>query len=336
MISGWAKPVAALVVALLLGCGGLVALAAAAIPAAGCAVAPGPAGSWDAEQTGNAVTIVRIGVQLAVPRRGWVIAVATAIQESRLRNLGHLGDRNDHDSLGLFQQRPSQGWGTPVQLTDPRYAATAFYRALQRVPGWENLPLTVAAQRVQRSAFPDAYARHEPAATGLVDQAAADLGLPGDCASGWVLPVPAGSYRIASGYGPRWGTFHYGLDLAAPTGTPIHATASGTVVAAACTSPYCDRPGAVNAAGMPVTPGCGWRVQLQHGDGIATTYCHALRLTVQTGQTVVAGQVIGYVGSTGHSTGAHLHFQIHRSAPPISNATTVDPLPFLRDVGVNL
>jgi murein DD-endopeptidase MepM/ murein hydrolase activator NlpD len=322
----------------LLCVGGVVALAAAALSPATIACATpasgGAVGSWDADQSANAVTIVRVGAQLEVPRRGWVIAVATAIQESGLRNLGNLGDRNDHDSLGLFQQRPSQGWGSPAQLTDPVYAATAFYRALLRVPNWATLPLTVAAQAVQRSAYPDAYAKHESAATVLVDRAAAQLGLPGCATTGWVLPLPTGSYQMSSGYGPRGGTFHYGTDFAAPTGTPIYAAAAGTVVTAACTSPFCDRPGILGADGTPLTPGCGFEVQIQHPDAIATTYCHAQTLTVHTGQTVSAGQVIGTVGSTGNSTGAHLHFQVHRNAPPISNATTVDPLAFLRTSGL--
>src|SRR5690349_13378619 len=130
------------------------ALVLVALPATTGCVAPAGGGgtvdSWHADQSANAVTVVRVGAQLQVPRRGWVIAVATAIQESGLHNLGNLGDRNDHDSLGLFQQRPSQGWGTPAQLTDPVYAATAFYRALLRVPAWSTLPLTQAAQAVQR------------------------------------------------------------------------------------------------------------------------------------------------------------------------------------------
>ena len=124
--------------------------------------------TWDGTQRENATTIVQVGVALAVPERGLVVALAAAMQESRLHNLGHLGAKNDRDSLGLFQQRPSMGWGSAAQVTDPIYAATAFYLALQSVPGWDSMAVTVAAQRVQRSAFPNAYARWETDATSLV------------------------------------------------------------------------------------------------------------------------------------------------------------------------
>jgi hypothetical protein len=119
---------------------------------------------YDAEQVANAATVVAVGRQLNIPERGWVVAVATAMQESGLRNLDH-GDR---DSLGLFQQRPSQGWGTPVQVLDPTYAATEFYRHLHAVPGWEAMDVNAAAQAVQRSGTPHAYARHEQAAREIV------------------------------------------------------------------------------------------------------------------------------------------------------------------------
>lgn len=132
--------------------------------------APDTPTNWNETQRANAKTIVEVGLALGIPERGLIIAVATAMQESSLYNLGHLGERNDHDSLGLFQQRPSMGWGTPEQVTDPVYAATAFYLALQRVPNWESLELTVAAQSVQRSAFPNAYAKWETDATALTQQ----------------------------------------------------------------------------------------------------------------------------------------------------------------------
>ncbi len=120
------------------------------------------------EQMRNARAIVEVGQSMGLPPRAWVIAVATALQESALRNLGHLGARNDHDSLGLFQQRPSAGWGTPEQITDPVYAATTFYKRLRRVRHWPTLPLTVAAQKVQISAYPGHYAKHESEAGDIV------------------------------------------------------------------------------------------------------------------------------------------------------------------------
>ncbi|MFJ9033642.1 C40 family peptidase [Streptomyces sp. NPDC102274] len=116
-----------------------------------------------AEQIPNAQTIVATGISLDVPQRGQIIALATAMQESRLRNLGS-GDR---DSLGLFQQRPSQGWGTAQQIRDPLYASEKFYRTLLTVPGWQQLTVTQAAQAVQKSGFPDAYAQWENLATAL-------------------------------------------------------------------------------------------------------------------------------------------------------------------------
>lgn len=121
-----------------------------------------------AEQMANAEAIVATGEKLNVTDRAKVIAVATALQESTLHNYGHLGDRNDHDSQGLFQQRPSAGWGTPEQITNPDYAATKFYQGLSGVPGWQRMPLTRAAQSVQVSAYPDAYAKWEKQAADLV------------------------------------------------------------------------------------------------------------------------------------------------------------------------
>ena len=192
-----------------------------------------PAG-LTAEQAGNAAVIIGVGQRLGIPARGWVIAIATALQESDLINLGNLGADNDHDSLGLFQQRPSAGWGTPAQIMNPEYASTAFYQRLRQVPGWQSLPLTQAAQAVQRSAYPGAYAKHEPRAAAIV--AAYTGGVvcdggdsTGDAASlppGFALPPGTPSpVVIAIGWAlAQLGTpYTFGGDCTAPhSGDPQH------------------------------------------------------------------------------------------------------------------
>jgi hypothetical protein len=130
----------------------------AAGPGIGCvATASGQQFALDLDQAQNASIIAAVATQRGLPNHAVTIALATALQESRLQNLGY-GDR---DSLGLFQQRPSQGWGTPAQVQDPGYAANAFYKELVKVKKWELLDITVAAQKVQHSAFPNAYAKWE-------------------------------------------------------------------------------------------------------------------------------------------------------------------------------
>lgn len=130
------------------------------------------------EQAANASTIAGVAVTRGLPPRAASIALATAVQESGLRNLDY-GDQAGPDSRGLFQQRPSQGWGSEEQVRDPIYAAGAFYDALVAVPGYQTLPITEAAQLVQRSAYPDAYADHEPEArafaSALTGQSPASL-----------------------------------------------------------------------------------------------------------------------------------------------------------------
>jgi murein DD-endopeptidase MepM/ murein hydrolase activator NlpD len=284
--------------------------ASAATPAA----AAGPIGRWSAEQVGNAATIVTVGMQRGVPPRGWVIAVATAMQESSLINTWG-GDR---DSVGLFQQRPSQGWGTPAQLHDPQYAAGKFYDKLLTISGWQAMPLTEAAQKVQRSAFPDAYAKWEPDATLIVSTltgVTAGLGMCGAAisAQGWTQPVHG---PVGSGFRTPDRPTHDGVDLIVPKGTPIHAAAAGVVTVVRCNAIDvrtggdwgCDRDGDPN-----LTRGCGWYVDIEHPGGptgtIVTRYCHQLvQPSVQVGQHVAAGEVIGLSGSSGHSSGPHLHF----------------------------
>ncbi|WP_395297321.1 C40 family peptidase [Kitasatospora hibisci] len=168
-----------------------------------------------------AQTIVATGIALQVPPRGQVIALATAMQESQLRNLSS-GDR---DSLGLFQQRPSQGWGSPAQLQDPVYASTAFYKALLAVAGWQNLPLTVAAQKVQKSGYPDAYAQWEPLATAL--QQAIGTALKAPVAG--TAPPSSASPGSCTPPGTDWGIIPPGV---LPAGYQIPTDASPAVQAA--------------------------------------------------------------------------------------------------------
>lgn len=117
----------------------------------------------DLEQGRWATLIAAIAQRRGLPPRATTIAIATAFQESKMHNI----DYGDRDSIGLFQQRPSQGWGTADQIRSPKYAIGAFYDALVKVKGYTSMTITEAAQRVQRSAHPGAYAQHEDEARAL-------------------------------------------------------------------------------------------------------------------------------------------------------------------------
>ena len=155
------------------------------------------------EQARNALAIAGVSRELGVPRRALEVASATAIQESKLLNLNL--DHGDRDSLGLFQQRPSQGWGTPAQITDPVHATRAFYgradhtnnTGLLDLDGWGTLPLTQAAQTVQRSAYPGAYAQWERVAQDMAELLGPDLPTLPDTAG-----VAATSQGCAAGAAP--------------------------------------------------------------------------------------------------------------------------------------
>ncbi|WP_025273278.1 M23 family metallopeptidase [Haloglycomyces albus] len=308
-----------------------------------------PVPPYSSEQVQNAAIIVSVGQEMDIPARGWVVAVATAMQESRITNLGHLGDDNDHDSLGLFQQRPSTGWGTPEEIMDPVYASTKFYEKLQTIDGWEALPLTEAAQAVQRSAFPGAYAKHETKAGeivnvltgggGRVSGVSVNLGEcagPGDISAlGWTSPVPG--EPVSSSFRTMTRPDHHGVDIMADPGTPIYAAASGRVIKVLCNAytgagdPYsCD------VDGSPAILGCGWYVDIQHAAGYITRYCHMKEEPyVKPGQYVKAGEQIGIVGSSGNSSGPHLHYEVHVNDDG-SASGAVDPIPFMEQVGAEL
>lgn len=296
-------------------------------------------------QMRNAAIIINVGSEMGVPPRGWVIAVATAMQESGLANLPHLGSRNDHDSVGLFQQRPSQGWGTVAQVRDPAYAARKFYEKLVKVPNWTGRSLTDAAQRVQRSAFPDAYAKHEATATRIVNaltggagravvkggelQCAADGEI---AASGWTAPVPG---HPGSGFRTAQRPSHQGVDISVPKGTLIRAAATGRVIVSKCDPDHAGRVNC-NVDGYPGKGGCGWFVDIKHANNVITRYCHMVRQPrVKVNDLVQAGQVIGEVGSSGNSSGPHLHFEVHLNGDRSSRGA-VNPVSFMRDRGAAL
>lgn len=169
------------------------------------------------DQAQNASVIAAVAIQMRLPDHAVTVALATAYQESQLENLRY----GDLDSIGLFQQRPSQGWGTAAQIENPVYAATAFYDHLLQVPGWETLPVTQAAQAVQRSGSPDAYAQWESEARSL--------------AMAFTGEVPAGIACHLDGFG--------GHSPALPALTSADATELGT-------------PG----FGVPVSTARGWQV----------------------------------------------------------------------------
>jgi hypothetical protein len=181
-------------------------------------------------QARNATLISAIAVQRGMPAHAATIGLAAALQESKLYNVRG-GDR---DSLGLFQQRPSQGWGTPRQILDPVHATNAFYDALVRVPGYADLPVTVAAQRVQRSGFPSAYAVYEDDARALAS--------------------------ALTGYSPAAFWCH----VAQPSGTPLPAVRQATAVRRALAPAFGATPVRVSSGSdleVPVSsPERGWAI----------------------------------------------------------------------------
>jgi len=177
----------------------------------------------DTTQIANAATIAAVGIRRAMPDQGIVIALATAMQESKLENL----DGGDRDSIGLFQQRPSQGWGTPENIADPRYAAGMFYTALNKIKGWQNMRVTEAAQRVQRSAYPEAYDQWATSATVLTEAFVGKA--PATLACARLDPPdtrgPAAATALSTGLKADWGDLQVVTSAGGLTVTPASAAA---------------------------------------------------------------------------------------------------------------
>ena len=308
-------------------------------PGAVCTVTVDGAGTTlTGVQLGNARTIMAVGASAGVPERGLVVSIATAMQESTLKNLASRAvpesmrypndgvAAGDHDSVGIMQQRRPWWSGTVANGMNVEYQARQFFGGADGTPGipglldiagWQSMSIAQSAQAVQVSAFPSAYAKWEPLARAVVDGSSitcqdANTGTTGP----WVAPMKPGTYRLTSDFGPRscsgCSTYHNGVDLAAPSGTPIYAPAAGKVIY----SGWMTKPGNI--------------VEIDHGGGIVTRHLHQSRIVARVGQVVTPGQLIGYVGNTGQSFGAHLHFETR------INGTAVDPYPFMKQKGVTL
>jgi murein DD-endopeptidase MepM/ murein hydrolase activator NlpD len=301
--------------------------------------------SFDKSQLGFLSLANNIGLQLKLSEKDRATALAAMIQESRAKNL----DYGDRDSVGLFQQRPSvKAWGTTEQIKDPNHAIRAFYKALVKINGRASMaPLDIAlkVQRPSRSAylspsnfFPgwvdDAYAfirrdsadKPAPEVAGVNTsaqiKAATNCSLDGVVLAGvskrllsgkGKLRYPTSDTSVGSPFGMRFHPIdkvwrlHNGADFPVACNTPIYASAAGVVKRAGWDG------------------GLGNYVQIDHGGGIQTGYAHQSRFApgIQPGVSVSQGQLIGYVGTTGKSTGCHLHFIT------LKNGRYVDPESFL-------
>ncbi len=183
-----------MVTALILGFGGYAVFQHAKpfLLGDGCqATVSGQVVQLDSQQAAMAATIAGVGYRRRVPQAAVTVAFATALQESHLHNVGY-GDR---DSVGIFQQRPSQGWGTRSQLKDPVYAATRFFAALVKVPGYQKMPVYRAAQAVQHSADGTAYEQYEQVAGTL---SAAFTGGASRAVSCWYTPLAGRPAQFAA------------------------------------------------------------------------------------------------------------------------------------------
>ena len=362
------------VFALVLG-GSQKASAASCVPTNEVPAAPGDAAT---EQIENARTIDRTAESLGLSGTSSRIAIIAAIGESSLVNLGY-GDEGQGvtnpdgsvtDSKGLFQQQPSQGWGTIEQVMDPEYATTSFLigkghdrqGGLVTVPNWESIDATQAIHLVQINADPNHYARYYSQADQIIQSAGIDVSRPGTDSTapapggagtsgpdGSCTPAGGGSgsagqavqpldlpYNITSGYGPRSAptagasSWHPAVDL---QGTPL----CGATV-------YAILPGTVTASDR-------LSLTVKSPEGFAVSYLHSHKSdrSVDVGQTVEAGQAITKVGNEAPSTGCHLDIRMNVTGstnPEVSAlpqaqtnggpAGYVDPTAFMQLFGVEL
>jgi len=287
------------------------------------------------DQLVNAAYVIQAGKDLNLSSRDQTIGVMTAMGESGLRVLNY-GDAVGPDSRGLFQQRANGAWGSLSDRMDPYISATNFFKKLATITDRDSLAPTIAAHKVQVNADPYYYAKYWDAAVAVVEGlTGAKLGLSTGTgnqvcsgvgtgtgtvsAQGWALPAAG---PISDPFGmrvnPISGVYklHAGVDIAGGCDSPIYAAQTGTVV----------------ASGFGVGYGSNGTIVIDHGGGVQTVYLHmyASGILVQDGQKVTAGQQIARIGSSGDSTGCHLHFQV------MINGSPTDPVAFMKTVGITI
>ncbi|WP_311211829.1 MULTISPECIES: peptidoglycan DD-metalloendopeptidase family protein [unclassified Arthrobacter] len=277
----------------------------------------------------NASAIMAAAEKLALPADARILGIQAALGESSLESKDY-GDAAGPDSRGLFQQRANGAWGSYADRMDPFVSATSFFLALKDIKDWQTLPSSIAIHRVQRNQDPDHYTKYHQWAGEIAGFLGSQgLEVPGTCftsGSSWSATTGVTSHRPArpgpgtlmsplvnlhpsSAFGSRTspitgsaGEFHTGQDYATACGTPVHSADEGTV----------------REVGWHPWGG-GNRVEIDHGNGLVTTYNHMQSVAVRKGETVSAADVVGLVGSTGSSTGCHLHFET------IVDGTLTDP-----------
>lgn len=263
--------------------------------------------AFSAAQMKNAAIIASVGAGMGMSKRDIMIGIMTAITESGLVNVNY-GDR---DSLGLFQQRPSMGWGTAAQVTNPRYSSGKFFSVLKgHAERGEEAPW-LAAQHVQRSAYADGsnYAKWWAAAQAIFNNGLTKKR--GGGVNGGYVAGSGGRHRPING--PVTNGLHGGssagnppaVDMAGPTGRPVYAVSDGVITQSR------DIAGPLPTdtyRGDGPYGSFGRMIQMRTGSGAYVLYAHLSRRSVAAGQNVKGGSVIGYSGNTGNSSGAHLHF----------------------------
>lgn len=290
-----------------------------------------PIDGFSGEQLKNAAYIMNAAEALGLSQKGQVIGIMTAIGESSLQVLDH-GDAAGPDSRGLFQQRANGAWGSYEDRMDPTISATNFFKALQKVDGWEDLEPTIAIHRVQINQDPFHYRQYQSTAQDIVTQLSGGAGgstastassatptpsgsatpgasapTNGCSAGGTVLPLTA-PFDQTSGFGPRESP-----TAGASSWHPANDYQTRVSGSAAGKSGYsCGSPVFASQAGT-VTVAAGYTLSVKSAEGYTISYLHMYPtdMEVAVGDAVTPGQEIGKVGSNGPSTGCHLDIRIN-------------------------